>query len=597
LPDEIKSCHTGFNIIAHMNEFITWKLGGEAGFGIMTSGLIYAKTLARAGLNVFDNIEYPSLVRGGHNSYQVTASANTLFAHHPSVDILVALNQQTIDLHIDELNKHAVIIYDGDQQKLDPAKYAATLLSVPFNRLAREIGQDPLMRNTVALGASMALLGIDFALLESVLKDMFGKHEGVAEHNIAAAQAAFQLVHEQMAPTHPLPTLHKPAQAVMSGNEAIGFGAIAAGMKLYSAYPMTPASSLMHFLAATQDKFSFVMKHVEDELSAINMAIGGSVAGVRTMTGSSGGGFALMVEAYTLAAITETPLVIVEVMRPGPATGLPTWTGQEDLQFVLHAGHGEFPRVVIAPGDTEECFALTQEAFNIADQYQLPVIILSDLNLAENHQTTPDLEMRVVPIDRGLLMNDQEAAMAVEYRRYAITKSGISPRKIPGQAGGVFISNSDEHDEYGFSAEEALNRRNMVHKRARKIKDLLKKVLPIKLHGPKEADVTIVCFGSTKRPAIESLALLKADGIIANVLQIVYMAPFPKDEVLEIIRGAKHLLLVEANANGQLGSLIHEYTKVELPHRFLKYDGRVIQPEEIAAAVKKEFTHGSHAQK
>ncbi|MFZ2410860.1 MAG: 2-oxoacid:acceptor oxidoreductase subunit alpha, partial [Candidatus Methanoperedens sp.] len=386
-----------------------------------------------------------------------------------------------------------------------------------------------------------------------------------------------------------------PGKMLLTGNDAICMGAIKAGCKFYSAYPMTPASSILHFMAANERRFNIVVKHTEDEISAINMAIGAGFAGVRAMCGTSGGGFCLMSEGYGLAGMIEVPVVVIMAMRPGPSTGMPTWTEQGDLKFVLAASQGDFPRPVIMPGDNEECFYMTAGAFNIAEKYQTPVIVLTDKYLAESHKTTEKFDTGRISIDRGLYATPQELAASDEktfFKRYKFTENGISPRTIPGMKKGIYTAASDEHDEEGNITEEIGIRVKMMQKRMKKLDTLAKELKHPDIFGQKDAKVTIIAAGSTKGPIKEAIIALEKEGIGVNYLQILYLAPFPAEKVADVIDSAKKTVVVENNFTGQLADIIREKTGRNVTRRILKYDGRPFYPEEIQSAIKEVIAHG-----
>lgn len=567
------------------------KIGGEAGFGIAVSGMMLARALTRGGLQVLDYTEYPSLIRGGHNTFLLRVNEQTVHALASSINVLIALNRASVLLHQDELTDDGAIIYDTDEVKIDPKRDikrdSLQLYGIPLERLAMDAGGDKLMRNVVALGAFAALTGYPLKILSDVIKDVFsvkGK-EKVVLANIAAATAGFRHMTDSYPPqfTYVLkPKKDAPEQIAMTGADAVALGAIQAGCTFYSAYPMTPATGVMHYLAAKQSQTGMIVRHAEDEIAAINLAIGASFMGARAMTGSAGGGFSLMVESLGLAAITETPLVIMEAQRPGPATGLPTWTDQADLRFVLHAAQGEFPRVILAPGDVDESFYLTHEAFNLADRYQLPVFVLTDKYLNESHFTTLPFDTKKLKIDRGKRVSDAELKkLDRRFKRYELTNDGVSSQSIPGQEGGIFLANSDEHDEFGYTSEDARMRVAQMDKRFKKLEKLAADVPSVKLHGPAAAELTIVGWGSTKGAILEALEQLKHDGIKANFLQIVTVWPFPALAVKDRLQKASQTLLVEGNYTAQLGGLITEQTTLSIEDKLLKYDGRPIYPEEI----------------
>ncbi|MFP4400789.1 MAG: 2-oxoacid:acceptor oxidoreductase subunit alpha [Candidatus Woesearchaeota archaeon] len=570
---------------------IQWKLGGEAGFGIMVTGLMFSKMCSRSGLHIFDYIEYPSIIRGGHNTYQVRASKTEIFSQKKEVDILVALNKETVDKHADELCEGAFIIYDENEFKLDESKLKKyNLIKLPWKKMAQELHLSHLMVNNIAFGASASLLNIDTKVMKKVITDLFKeKGKTVIEGNHKAAIAGYNFIKSNLEDKRSKKSFSKSSKTkkiVITGNEAIGIGAIAASCDVYVAYPMTPASSILHFMAAHQEKYGYVVKHAEDEISVINMTIGAGFAGARSMCATSGGGFCLMSEGYSLAGMTETPCVIVNVQRPGPATGVPTWTEQGELKLALGAGHGEFPRIILAPGDVEEAFALTGEAFNIAEKYQTPVLILSDKYLSESHKSTKNITKKV-KINRGLRVKQSSLTAKKAYKRYALTKSGISPRAVPGQKYATVRANSDEHDEFGFSREETEIRNSMVEKRMNK-QELYKKEMPSpNIYGDRKADITIVSWGSTKGPILEAMKLLKEEKVKARLMHLNYIFPFPDKFVSNILKNSKKTIIIENNQTGQMADLIRQCTGIKIKEKFLKYDARPFYPEEIKEKIIK----------
>ena len=368
-------------------------------------------------------------------------------------------------------------------------------------------------------------------------------------------------------------------QIVISGNEAIALGAISAGLQFASIYPMTPISNILHVLAPLQEKYNFIYKQPEDEISAITMAIGASFAGARAMTASAGGGFCLMTEGYGLAAITETPLVIIEGMRGGPATGLPTWTEQGDLRFVLHAHQGEFPRIVLAAGDAEEAYHLTMQAFNLADKYQTPIIIVVDKQICESGFSNAPFNIENYKLSRGKFTTKKQS----NYKRYELSKDGISLRSVPG-SGNQIVANSDEHNELGYSNDEAKNRIDQMNKRMQKLATCAKEDMPApKLFGPKNADLTIVSWGSNKGAILEALNNFNN----VNFLHLAWISPFPTEAVKKVLSKAKRVLNIECNSTAQMAGLIKEKTGIEIKNNLLKYNGRPFFPEEIIAKIKK----------
>ena len=451
-----------------------------------------------------------------------------------------------------------------------------------------EAAQAEIMKNTVALGASVRLTSVPFEHVKQTLADMFqrkGAH--VVEMNQKAAFAGYQYVgsHWDKEFSYPLAPREKKQSLLLSGNEAIGLGALASGINYYAAYPMTPSSSLLEFLAQYGPQYNVVVRQTEDELAAINTAIGASLGGVRAMTGSSGGGFSLMVEALGMAGIMETPLVILEAQRPGPSTGLPTWGGQDDLRFVLHASQGEFPRIVLAPGDPEECYTETINAFNLADKYQCPVIILSDKFLAESLAISPMVDTHHVEIDRGLWVTEEVLSSEKRFGRYEVTGNGVSARSLPGQEGGIYLANSDEHDEYGYSREEIEIRNAQNGKRLKKMDAIVREIPVPHIYGPASADVTLLCWGSVKGPVLDALPLLLQAGVKVNVMHFVYLWPFPAEYVEKFLRSCKRTIMIENNVTAQAAGLVREMTGVACDHFIGKSDGRPFTPEEIRREV------------
>jgi 2-oxoglutarate ferredoxin oxidoreductase subunit alpha len=577
---------------------IQWLIGGEAGYGIMTTGVMMAKIFARLGLSVFDYVEYPSLIRGGHNAYYVRGSSEQISSQKRPVDILVALNKDTIDKHLSELSPNAAIIYDPAVVKVDPGIFDSQklVIEVPFLEITKQLGVDRLMINTVSVGASLALFYDDFSVLEKIMQDVFTrKGEQVVSENIKTSKAGFDHVIKIAAGKFfsPIDKSTVPSEQkniLIGGGEAVAFGAIRSGVKFAAIYPMTPINAIMMTLTQNALKYSIVTKEPEDEIAGINMGIGAAFAGARSMVATSGGGFSLMVESVGLSAQSETPLVIIMGMRPGPATGMPTWTGQGDLRFVLHAAQDDFPRIVMAPGDIEEAFQMTMHAFNLAEKHQTPVIVLVDKYLMEGHMTVPLSEMKKLAdefkIERGKIVPDEEAATYTDYKRYALVEDGVSPRTIPGQKGGIALSGSDEHDERGLYNEEAHVRIAMMDKRFKKIENLDFGMDQISLYGPESAPLTIVAFGSTKLPTLEAMRWLDKENIKVNFLKISALAPFPTEVITKALAGSSKTLLLEGNKTGQLEGLIRQYTGIAMNHNFRKYDGRPFYPEEIVARVK-----------
>jgi 2-oxoglutarate ferredoxin oxidoreductase subunit alpha len=578
---------------------LTWKIGGKAGEGIMATGIIFSQSCSRGGLHVYDINEYPSLIKGGHNTLQVRVEDREIFSQVAGVNILIALNKETIFMHKDEIVDGGGIICDiADATDRKDIRDSVRFYPIPFNDIIKEINAQAIMKNNVALGASIALVDYDFEVVAQVIKDTFKrKGTSIIDENTRAAKAGYDFIKKNFKDDfeYRLEKLGENGRMLLTGNDALCMGAIKAGCKFYSAYPMTPASSILHFMAAQERRFNIVVKHTEDEISAINMAIGAGFAGVRAMCGTSGGGFCLMTEGYGLAGMIEVPIVIILSMRPGPSTGMPTWSEQGDLKFAMSASQGDFPRPILIPGDNEECFYMTMEAFNIAEKYQTPVIVLSDKNLAESHKTTDKFEVGRISIDRGEYATSSELVASSDttfFKRYRLTENGISPRTIPGTKKGIYSAASDEHDEEGNITERSDNRIKMMQKRARKMDALAKEIKDPELKGTVDADVTVIFAGSTKGPVREAIFTLEKEGIKVNYLQISYLNPFPSEKVSNVIDSARKIVVADNNFTGQLCDIIREKTGKSIVHKILKYDGRPFYPEEIHAAIKEVASHG-----
>lgn len=555
-----------------INNF-SWKIAGSAGDGILSAGMLFAKACMRGGLSVFAVSEYPSLIRGGHNNLDVIVREEKVYSQTNKIDMLIALNQDSIDYHLEKLNKDGCVVFDSTDVKVPETD--VLLIDIPLNKIANENGGQ-IMRNTVAMGATISLLNYDLSLFDKLIEERFGKKSPeIIASNIKAAKAGYDFVLDKKDKYKcKLEKRANKNEILITGNEAISVGAIKAGCKFYSAYPMTPASSLLSFMAAYEKKYNMVVKHTEDEIAAMNMAIGAAYAGARAMTGTSGGGFALMVEALGLAAMTETPLVVVEAQRPGPATGMATHSGQADLRFVLHSATDEFPRVIIAPGDVDECFYQMNTAFNLAERYQIPVIVLTDKYLGESYWSNKEFDTTHLKIDRGFLLDEKDIH---DYKRYKITDSGVSPRVIPGMKNGMHVATSYEHDEKGFEREEEPIRIAMHNKRFKKLNHILNDLPKPKLVGDRNAKITIVAWGSTKG-VIKEIMKKNKD---VNYLQILYLSPFQSEDIAKILSESKTIVCIENNKTGQLAGLIREKTGIEVNYKLLKYDGRPFDPEDI----------------
>ncbi|VVB98702.1 2-oxoglutarate synthase subunit KorA [uncultured archaeon] len=574
------------------------KIGGQAGSGVAVMGALFAKCLQRAGLEVVSTNDYPSLIKGGHNTHKIRAAPEPITAIVGRYDVIIALDKLTVELHASELTEGGALIYDSDRIK-DAESLAKRkdilLVCTPITKMASDAGGE-IMFNTVALGAAMGLLHLDFAILEKLLTSIWArKGQKVVDANIAAAKAGYQSVKQQNGSfkIRIEEIKGRKPRMFINGNEASVVGAVKAGCKFVAEYPMSPSSSILHLMAGHDFDYGIIVKQTEDEIAAANMIAGAAYAGARAMTATSGGGFSLMAEALGLMGISEIPAVIFESQRAGPSTGLPTYTEQADLRFALHASQGEFPRVVIAPGDPLECFTEAVNAFNIAELVQTPVIVLLDKYLSETSLTIPDVRDIPVKISRGKLMTDEAMESSPGFKRFAFTDDGISPRSIPGQKNGLHVGTSYEHDETGFSSEEPSMRVSQIDKRARKLKSIPEEMIAPSFYGApeSEAQILLVCWGSTKMPMQEALKLLSEGGVKARMMHIRYASPFPAKPVLTALTRAmnshRNTIIFEGNSEAQMRALIFEKTGYYIEKAYLRYDARPFKPEEIAEAAKK----------
>ncbi len=574
---------------------LTIRIGGEAGMGLESSGAGFARALVRGGLHVFALPDYHSRIRGGHNFFSIRIARQPLYSHLETVHLLLALDAETVRRHVDALVAGGAVVYDEQEPLPDDLRRPdVSFFPIPLSALAAEHGGAEITRNTLIFGIAAGLIGFDPAWLEEIVRDNFArKGPEVVDANLrvvaagVAAARPFQADFPFRMPAQP----GAPPRLLLNGNQAFAMGALAGGCRFVSGYPMTPGSPVLEWMAAHAAEYGVVTAQVEDEIAALCAAIGAAQAGARAMAPTSGGGFSLMVEALGLAGMTETPVVIYEAQRPGPSTGLATRTEQGDLLFVLHASQGEFPRLILAPGTIEQSFAAGWRAFNLAERYQTPVIVLSDHFLANSLRDVEPaaLDFAAVTIDRGKLLSEAELdSLEGGYLRHVFTDDGISPRAIPGHPKAVFAVTSDEHDEAGHITEDAQMRRRMVEKRAHKLQTALADMHPPSRYGDPQAPLTFIGWGSTYGPLRQAVDLLNARGTQAQMLHFSDLWPIPAAEVAEMLEGAGRTVAVENNPSGQFADLLRQVTGHRVAGRILKYDGRPLSPEFILDNLKLE---------
>ncbi len=567
-------------------------IGGAAGQGVATPGDIFAKIFSRRGLHLNAYNAYQSIIRGGHTFLTIRTGPENVTNMGDRLDLLIPLNQDAMDRHLRLLTNGAACIYNSDTIRPGITAEGVQLCALPVATLA-DITRNKVAQNTLAVGAGLSMMGIGFQSLEEVLTEQFKKKgDAVISENVEIARVGYDYATKNFRPfAWPLPMTGN-RYAVLSGNIAMAMGGAAAGVKFYCAYPMSPSTGVLHWMAAHARKAGIMVRQVEDEIGVVNMAIGAAHAGVRSMCATSGGGFALMSEGLGLSAMMETPVVVIDCQRAGPSTGVPTKTEQGDLWQMLGAGFGDYPRAIAAPLDIGDCFKIIPEIFNIADRFQCPGIVLCDLLLSEGRLSVDPKDLDFVPvIDRGELITNASSLSEADgaYKRYKITESGVSPRAIPGVPAHTHTAASDEHDEDGvLISDEFTNptkRRAMMEKRMRKVAGIEAGVPPPVLWGPRNADVTLIGWGSTKGVIEEACEILTEQGISANQLQIRWLVPLHGEAILEILKEARHTIIVENNYSGQFARYLRSETSFVPDGHIRKYDGEPFMPHHIVEAV------------
>ncbi len=569
-------------------------IGGDAGQGIQSTGKGFVQSLARAGLFPFGRQDYRSRIRGGHNFFEIRVSDEEIYTHSSGLDLLIALTEDSVDEHLDELVPGSGVIYDEgsdlDVEKLESRDINA--YPVPITSIATEEGGAKVMANTAAIGAISGLTGFDISYLNEIIEENFGVKGGnVVENNMNVAKAGKEYVESKGYEFDYEISAREdqPERMVINGNEAIAFGAAVGGCNFVSAYPMTPSTSILEWLAKHSEEMDIVIKQPESELAAISIAIGAGHVGARPLVTTSGGGFSLMTEAFGLAGTTETSLVIAEVQRPGPSTGLPTRTEQGDLSSIIHASQGESPRMIISPATIEEAFQAGKRAFDLAEKYQLPVVILNDQHLADSYRAVhPDRFDTNVDIDRGELLTEEDLKeLDGEYLRHEFTDSGISPRALPGNKYATYKTTGNEHNQNGDTTEDPEIRTKMMDKRMKKLDTALERDLEgPKRYGPEEAEITFLGWGSPYGAVREAVDKLNNQGTSANFYHLHDIYPLPAEEVRNAIESSERVIVVENNFSGQLADFITRETGIQLPERILKYDGRPFTPEDVLSELE-----------
>ncbi|MBS2969064.1 2-oxoacid:acceptor oxidoreductase subunit alpha [Metabacillus sp. KIGAM252] len=567
---------------------LSWKVGGQQGEGIESTGEVFSIALNRLGYYLYGYRHFSSRIKGGHTNNKIRVSTSQVRAISDDLDILVAFDQETIDVNFSELRKGGIVLADSKFSPVIPDEETAALFAIPFTELAAELGTS-LMKNMVAIGATSTILDLNPDDFYEVVEETYGrKGQKIIEMNMNAIQKGASYLKQDLQYNRTdlyLEKTDRKKRMFMIGNDAIALGALAGGARFMAAYPITPASEIMEYLIKKLPAYGGAVIQTEDEIAACTMSIGANYAGARTFTASAGPGLSLMMEAIGLSGITETPLVIVDTQRGGPSTGLPTKQEQSDLMAMIYGTHGEIPKIVMAPSTVQEAFYDTVEAFNLAEEYQCPVIILSDLQLSLGKQSVEPLEFEQIQIRRGALANESslpEREGKGYFKRYEVTESGISPRVLPGMKNALHHVTGVEHDETGKPSEVASNRQSQMDKRLRKMEGLL---FPNPIHKHvkhAEADVLLIGFNSTRGVIEEVMERLETEGIRANHAHIRLIHPFPANELRSLTASAKKVLVVENNATGQLANIIKMNVGcADKMVSVLKYDGNPFLPNEV----------------
>jgi 2-oxoglutarate ferredoxin oxidoreductase subunit alpha len=572
-------------------------IGGEAGQGIATPGDILARLFVRRGLNFNSYNAFQSIVRGGHIFLTLRTTEETKYSHGDKIDVLLCLNQDTMDKHLHFIKAGGKVLYNSDNITPGPAADGVQLCGLPIAELTGS-ARAGLNQNTVAVGAILYMLGLEFQVLKDSLTQQFQrKGEAIVNENVKVAQAGYEhaIKNFERFPDD-MPMLTKPL-GVWSGNDALAMGGAAAGVKFYAAYPMSPSTGVLHWFANNGRNIGAMVRQIEDEIGVANIVIGAAHTGARTLSATSGGGFALMTEAIGAASMMEIPTVYIDVMRAGPSTGVPTKTEQGDLWQALGASQGDFQRFIVAPIHAQDAFNLMAEIFNLTDRFQCPAIVLSDLLISEGHYSINPEELDFFPtIDRGATITE-DAAGNTDYHRYKFTESGISPRAVAGLDGYIHVVATDEHEENsGLISDEFTNphkRRAMVEKRSRKFENIVSEVAPPELVGPADADITMIGWGSTFAAMHDSLPLLADRGITANFLSVKWIVPLHADKIAEVFANAKRTIMVENNQSGQFARFLRGETGLVPDGHIRKYDGEPFMPHHIADGVEENLKNNT----
>jgi 2-oxoglutarate ferredoxin oxidoreductase subunit alpha len=554
------------------NKSVNILIGGEAGQGLQTIGPIFAKSLMRSGFSVHVTQTYESRVRGGHNTFAIRLGTGKVLAPQEEIDILIALNEETIDIHQKEISPTGCIIGNATWKR-----NGKNWIGVPLKEFGKKI-----YWNTASMGVAASLLGLEKQVVAGVIKDSLGEEK--FEENVEVLEKSYHWLESQAYKKEKLPSIsNPPRRLLLNGHEAVALGAISAGLKFCAFYPMSPSTSIAQTVIEWAKEMDLAVVQAEDEIAAINLAVGASYAGVPSMVPTSGGGFALMVETVSLTGVSEIPVVIVIGQRPGPATGLATRTEQGELGFVLHAGHGEFPRAIFTPGTIEECFHLARKALELAEKYQSPMFVLTDHFLADSYRDIEPIEVEKLSVVKPVA---DSHSIETPYLRYRITENGVSPRLLPGLSKHLVVADSHEHTENGHMTEDLSIRPKMVDKRLRKNKGIRSEVIPPEYKGDKKPEILLISWGSTKGSVEEASSQISSQQVKTATLHFSQVWPMVPEQFMNHLEEAHQVICVESNATGQLAQLIRRETGFLIGKNISRYDGLAITPQYILRNLK-----------
>ncbi len=580
------------------------KVVGESGMGLLSVGEIIMKSLKRMGFYVNSDREYPSLIKGGNSCAQIDFGYKQIRSLQTKVDVLVALDRNNLIKYLPTVKKGGIVIHGYERHHLvkDLEKNAneldLTVVYLPARQIAYSLGGNEIVVNMVLIGVLWKICGFDLKYLEEQVKEQFSSKPKILEIDLKCIKAGFEpeefevRPQSKKLPSHEIeePEWNPPKKLLIDGTAAIALGAIHAGVRTYYAYPMSPSSGILSYIAKTSHDTGIVVKQAEDEITAAQMTIGSMYAGTRALVSTSGGGFDLMTESLSLAGMIENPLVIIIAQRPGPATGLPTWTAQGDLNLAIYGGHGEFPRLVIGCSDPTSSFELIQHALNFAEKFQIPVIVLTEKVVVETKTMVDPFDQFTIPIERGLVTDKQELESLKSSDRYKVSSSGISKRWAPGTSPATFFANGDEHWESGELTEDAELAEKMISKRMAKEEKLIEAIPEPEIYGPESgADISFIGWGGVKNAVLDAIDVLEEEGVKVNYLHYEYLWPFKPEKVSSFVESNNKVCLIENNYHGQLGKIIEDKTGIIFHDSFLKWNGRPFFVDEVIEYIKRQI--------